>query len=629
MIESMKNNILTLPGEQSGLDVQPISDAEQDFVDSIYNLFAQYKVLSIEYLDEIRLSRAIVRLKDELLDTTHPQLNTLNSTMDNIIADYIDNQPEVLMTPEVVDDDETARQMTDVVGWVLHHARFPVMWKEAVTDATHTGTGIIEAYYDDDLVIGGTQGNIDLLSWPPESWLPDPMYDDFQMGRAIFKVCNHPMSYFVQHYPDKVKYIQPDGESRIDYLQDGNIENGYNSDDPLVCLLEVWFRRYDAEEKRYKIHMAKVAGGVLLEDSRKERPDGVYGHGMYPFAVFRYRKRKGTAYGTGMCHEFADTQRMINRFMKYIDENIRLSSRFKMVVSKQAGVDLDALTDMNRPIVVTENRIGKEMMDWFQPNPLNSLTPTMMASLQDMMKQDSGQNQFSRGEGGLGVTAASAIGMLQSAGGKIARMHVQEFINDFGGMCDQIVSLIGEFFKEDRVIRIYGQNGVRDARTAEFSNEKMFKGIEPYKKPAYAVKIQPQRSSPDQVQNFNQWVGKVLELAQNAGNPIPPLVAFEMLQLPGKEQIIPILEKHDAQRQMLMQMQAQMQQMAEQMQQMAQQNQAQGEWIQKQQQLMSAVGQQMKGKSAAPARSAPPSQEVPSAPTNTAPMQAQSQAPSQ
>jgi hypothetical protein len=295
-----------------------------------------------------------------------------------------------------------------------------------------------------------------------------------------------------------------------------------------------------------------------------------------------------------------------------------------MVISEQAGVDLDALTDMSREIVPVKNRLGKEMMDWFQPNPLNSLTPTMMASLQDMMKQDSGQNQFSRGEGGLGVTAASAIGMLQSAGGKISRMHVQEFINDFGDMCDQIVSLIGEFFKEDRVIRIYGDNGVREARTAEFNNEKMFKGIEPYKKPAYTVRIQPQRSSPDQVQNFNQWVGKVLELAQNAGNPIPPLVAFEMLQLPGKENIIPVLEKYDAQKQMLIQMQQQMQQMAEQMQQMAQQNQALTETVGKQQQLMTAVGQQMKARNTAPARSAAPSQAALPMPTGNAQMQAQS-----
>lgn len=624
MIEVVKNNILTLPGDQNGLEEQTVSDKEREFVESIYRLFAQFKVLNIEYLDEIRVSRSIVRLKDELLDTTYPQLNTLNSTMDNIIADYVDNMPEVVLTPEVVDDDETAKQMTDVVGWVLHHARFPVMWKEAVTDATHTGTGIIEAFYDEDLVIGGVSGNIDLLSWPPESWLPDPMYDNFQDGRAIFKVCNHPMSYFVQHYPDKAQYVRPDGETQIDYLQDGRVDDGYNSDDPLVCLLEVWYRQYDADEKRYKIHMAKVAGGVLLEDSRKTRPDGVYGHGMYPFAVFRYRKRKGTTYGTGMCHEFADTQRMINRFMKYIDENIRLSSRFKMVISEQAGVDLDALTDMSKEIVPVKNRIGQEYMDWFQAKPLNSLTPTMMASLQDMMKQDSGQNQFSRGEGGLGVTAASAIGMLQSAGGKISRMHVQEFINDFGDMCDQIVSLIGEFFKEDRVIRIYGDNGVREARTAEFNNQKMFKGIEPYKKPAYSVRIQPQRSSPDQVQNFNQWVGKVLELAQNAGNPISPLAAFEMLQLPGKENIIPILEKYDAQRQMLVQLQQQVQQMAEQMQQMAQQNQALNETVGKYQNLMTVVGQQMKGKNAAPVKGAQPSQAAPAAPTNSVPMQAQS-----
>ena len=39
------------------------------------------------------------------------------------------------------------------------------------------------------------------------------------------------------------------------------------------------------------------------------------------------------------------------------------------------------------------------------------------------MKQDCGQNQFTRGEGGLNVTAGTAIHYLQEAGGKITRWH--------------------------------------------------------------------------------------------------------------------------------------------------------------------------------------------------------------
>jgi hypothetical protein len=300
-----------------------------------------------------------------------------------------------------------------------------------------------------------------------------------------------------------------------------------------------------------------------------------------------------------MCHEYADTQRMINLFMGYINDNIRESAKFKMLISKQAGVDMKALMDYNQQVVLVDQRINKEMMDWQQPRPLNSLAPTMMSALQDTMKQDSGQNQFTRGEGGLGVTAASAINMLQNAGGKISRMHVNDFINDFRHTCDRIISMIGQFFKEKRIFMIYGEQGGSDMREVEFDPQKVFDGMEPYKKPAFSVRVMAQRSSPDQVEAFNQKVLRMVELSANS-NPIPPVAIAKMLQMTGKEQMVPILESVDAQRQAMLQMQQQIEMLSQQLQAVAGENEQlkQGldqaaQEIQQQQQVMAAVGQQM------------------------------------
>lgn len=580
---------------------QPLSEEKRAFVRSIYALLEQFKTLNLEYLNEIQLSRSMRKLADPYFGPNDIQLNTLNSTMDNMVADYVDNMPEIVLMPETIGAEETARQMTDVLGWVMHHAHFSSVWKAAMEDAVVTGTGVIQGYYDDSLTVGGVEGNIGLLNWPPESWLPDPLYDNFQDGRAVFKVCNHPMSYFLQHYPDEAQYISPDGQSVLDYMIDGNKYNAQDYDDPLVCLLEVWYRRYDAEKKRYAIHMAKVAGNVLLEDSRDELPGGVYAHGRYPFVSLRFRKRKSTAYGSGMCHDYADTQRSINRSMKYIDENIRQSSRLKMLVSETAGIDMLALTDYNKEVVMAKNRITRgESYDWMQPNPLNSLAPNMMGILQDQMKQDSGQNQFTRGEGGLGVTAASAINLLQNAGGKISRLHINEFINDFRCMCEQIISLIGEFFKEKRIFTIYGEQGGMDMRQVEYDREAVFGGMDAYRNPAFMIRIMPQRTSPDQVEVLNQKILRMVELSGNAGSPIPPVAVAKMLQMTGKEQIIPILEETDAQQQLLVQLQQQLEMAAQQLQAASMENaqlqqgmEAALNEAQKQQQMMAAVGQQM------------------------------------
>ena len=225
----------------------------------------------------------------------------------------------------------------------------------------------------------------------------------------------------------------------------------------------------------------------------------------------------------------------------------------------------------------------------------------MMGVLQDTMKQDSGQNQFSRGEGGLGVTAASAINMLQNAGGKISRLHVNDFINDFKGMCDRIISMIGQFFKDKRIFTIYGDQGGSDMREVEFDPDKVFGGMEPYRKPAFSVRVMPQRSSPDQIESFNQKVLRMVEISANT-NPIPPVAVAKMLQMTGKEQIVPVLEEADAQRQMMQQMQQQIEQMAQQLEAVAGENEQlkQGleqaaQEVQQKQQMMAAIGQQMSG----------------------------------
>jgi hypothetical protein len=592
-----------------------LSEEDQEFVDSIYSLFGSFRDSNMDFLAEIREARQIRKLKDpeyvsgDPNKQTCPQLNTLNSTMDNMIADYVDNRPEVIVVPEAQEKELISRGMTDVMGCVLHHANMPEAWRQAVEDAVVVGTGVIQDFYDEDMSVGGVEGNIGMIYWPAESWLPDPLTCNYQDGRAVFKVCTQPLSWFYQHYPNLAEYIDPDGESRLDYERDEADQRAISTDDPLVCILEVWYRRYNAEKKRYEIHMAKVAGGVLLEDSRSndETADGIYAHGMYPFTVLRFRERKDSAYGTGMVYDFKETQRMINRCIKYIDDNGRMASRFKLLVSKQAGVNKADLLDANKEIVEVDQRIDKTFIDWFQPQALNSLIPNAMGVLQDTMKQDSGQNQWARGEGGQGVTAASAIAQLATAGGKISRMHIESFLGQFRGTCERIVSMIGQFFKEKRIFTIYGDQGGTDIKQVTFDRSEVFGGLSVYKKPAFTVRIVPQKSSPDQMRVFNETVLKMVELSANSGSPIPAHFTAKALQMAGKEQIIPILEQADAQAQMLQQLQQQVQMLAEQNQQLQEQFGAVQQDAENKRQMLMAVGQQMAGQGRAqqPSLSAP------------------------
>ena len=82
----------------------------------------------------------------------------------------------------------------------------------------------------------------------------------------------------------------------------------------------------------------------------------------------------------------------------------------------------------------------------------------------NVLKQDCGQNQFARGDGGLGVTAGTAINALQQAGSKIARWHTERFKEAFREMVEMLLWVLSEYMEPGRVLRIVGTDGyqVRD-----------------------------------------------------------------------------------------------------------------------------------------------------------------------
>ena len=89
---------------------------------------------------------------------------------------------------------------------------------------------------------------------------------------------------------------------------------------------------------------------------------------------------------------------------------------------RKGSVDPAAIADASQEIIEYNGGDIRQDLTTVQTNPLNGQVYQMMVYLADTMKQDSGQNQFSRGEGGMGVTAASAIQALQIASTKRARM---------------------------------------------------------------------------------------------------------------------------------------------------------------------------------------------------------------
>ena len=509
---------------------QPISMTERALVARIYALFdCFYDQLSEEH-EQMRRARMLRARRPDEQSRTAPTGNTLGSCVDNMIADQMDNLPEAVMLPEREETARSAEEMDDVVSFVLYRAGWTGKYQTLMEDAIVTGTGVAQVFWDEDMEDG--EGMVNVLAWHPEDFYPDPMYEDMQDGRGCFKATRTSVAWVEQHYPQAKGYVTGD-----EYAKEEADDRQMPEGDTRVTLLEFWYKQYDAATKRTHVHMAQVAGRALLFSTEtgygaeRTYPEGLYAHGEYPFVLYKYRDAWRKPFGTGLIHDYYDTQTAIDRYAKYIDDNARESSVQRHFIRRGSGVNPDDVADMRKTIIEWEGNDIREVMQTVQAEPINGQVYEMMRYLADTMKQDCGQNQFTRGEGGLNVTAGTAIHYLQEAGGKITRWHSERFKDAFRKMVEQILWVLSEYMEPGRKMRIIGgwnsSGGMRE-RIIELVAPDRRGGALP--RPAYTVRVQVQRGNPNQIQTDNEFLMQAVKICADAGTPLPPETVIRLME---------------------------------------------------------------------------------------------------
>lgn len=509
---------------------QKLTGREKEILAEGKRLFDLFKMQNKVYKDQVRLARQIAELKDpEQMDI--PQLQTLRSTLVNSVSDQMDNIAEAIIRPERPDVQEQAEQLTDVVQYILEINDFPKVNRERIEDNFITGTSALQYVWDTEANYG--KGEIAILVCPIESLEWDYSCTHIQEGRAVFKKSWYPRTYFEQHYPDKAKYIRGNVYSRSD-VDGPSTDNRMGDMDEEILLIEYWYRVYNKDKNRHIIHVAYIAGDALLYCSEKQNPNGIYMHGKYPFVFDVFTRVYNKAHGNGMVIEIKEMQRAINRYAQYIDDNARINSRLRILVSEAAGVNEDDLKNLNQQIVKGD-MINDNYVRWFPDLRLPSSVQSNMYGFIDMIKQDSGQSQFTRGETAGGVTAASAIQSLQEAGSKTSRFRTEVFKYGFEEGVGQILWLVKQFYKKDRVIAIVGENGiVKDIKPRKlFSSEELM---------PFAVRVQIQRRNPLRVQAENDLIMQLFNAAAQQNQQLDIELMIRLLQVDGKDRFLKAIE---------------------------------------------------------------------------------------
>lgn len=577
--------MITIEQETSRSQEQPKTEKQRKLVERAQMLFRAFYDEAMPRRTRFAEYRRIRALEEDVFENgTAPKLNVLGSMIDTVVADQMDNPLEALMIPERPDEEtvRSADDITDVVRFALDQCGWDAQYRKLMEDTATLGTGVAEVLWEADADDG--RGLVRAMRVKPENFFPDPAYENIQDGRAVFKATWVTVAWVEEHFPHVKGYIAGD-----EYANDGDGEKlaQAQGESEGCMLLDYWYKQYDAEARRTRVHMALICGNTLVYTSEEDddMKDGVYAHGLYPFVVFPYRERAGSAFGMGMMDDYAEQYFAVCRYFKYMDDNTRLNAKPRFLARRG---EVDEIADMERDFVEVENLEETHIKPIVVP-ALGNQVFTTVQYLVDTMKQDSGQNQFTRGEGGMGVTAASAIQALQEAGGKTARMHTSTYKEAFRQMIMQIVWVLADYIDAQRVLLVTGDEEVPDTMhsvTIRPSARKPGGGIE---KPPYTIRVQVQKKNPLQIQANNQYVLQIAQVCGEAGAPLPPAAVVRLLQgQDNKAQILRELQAADQTQAQIAQLTAQLEQAQAQMEQLAKQNGLQKQVITRQHQELAA-----------------------------------------
>ena len=554
---------------------QNLDEADQALLDLIYERLDIFSELNGDFHKEAEECRQVLHMQDPKQDDAQTeeengketlQLQTLKSTINNVVADQMLSMPEAKLLPETSAQEDVADDLQDMVHYVVYCANdFEQVHYSRCEDFYGTGTAVMQQAWDQDMNHG--KGEIAIIRWPLESFLWDPMAEYVQDCRAVMKVSWHPLSWFVEHWPKEGRYVgSEDGEHDNVGKTAGQLQTEHQNDEERAMLIEYWWRTYDASTRKYSINVAYAAGGALLEVH-----EDVYWHGMYPFVIDIHDRREGSLPGKGLVQELRSMMQYINRYAAYADMNARMSSKGRILTKRESGIDKDALTDWKVDVIEGNRIVQGDDWNWLSSPPFNRTIVDLMTMFESDLKADSGANQFTRGETTGGIVSGKAINSLIQAGGKISSMRTEQLKYGFKQMVEQILWLMAQFYDDGRVMMITGRKGKREITV---DTKKMFgvKGKGAIPPPPYTVQIEISSKDPQRIANQNQMFMEAYSMAAQTPYPIRLSSLIKICNIDGKDRILPLIEADEKYGEQMQIMQQQMEQMQAQMQKLQEEN---------------------------------------------------------
>ncbi len=499
--------------------------SEEHFVYETEQLFQRYYNATQEFRDKCRQNELFWRSehwkgKTQKPGEPYPSVPALFSAVENVHAEVMDNYPEAVLLPCEADDEQAAQVLNTIVNTTLERREFQKKYRREMLRLLKNGACCFSVEWNSNLY--GGYGDIDVEPWDIRYLLWDPDYDDIQNGKNLFRFSFCDREVLQEQYPDKAEALQEENWSGNLLRVDERFPWGGEENDILV--IERWYKRRNPLTGNTAVHMAKVAGGVLLECSENgaQQQCGVYSDGKYPFVVFSLYELEDTPVGMGLIDVFKGEQEYIDLLERAILKNALISGKIRLLKDQRCNIPKEKLANWEEDVLEGSD-VSERSLRWFQPA---SISPSVQEHLEykiNMLKRDSGQNDFARGEAGYGVTSASAIIALQNAANKRTRNIIGRIYDKFGEIVRMMIARTAQFYDKTRAVRVAGEKAVY-FDPEDFARRSWFD---------FDVNVKSLKKNPTEMLYDNDFARQLFE-----AGAIDAYTMVEMMNFDGKETVL-------------------------------------------------------------------------------------------
>lgn len=301
--------------------------------------------------------------------------------------------------------------------------------------------------------LGG--GEVEHSVRSPFDVYPDPLATSLEDSRWIIEESIRSPEYIEERYGVKVS---PDAPSQVGVVESRFHSYGVdvaNGEKIGVKVYEMWERPSKGCPSGRRVVWCDGAEEALYEGPNE------YSCGL-PYAMFSGIVVPGRFWPDAVVTHLRPIQARLNKLESQVAENASRFGNPAMLLDRLSGVEY---TGVPGEQIKHSAASPTQMPQFLQPPAMPGYIFNLLQQMEQALKEISGQYEVSQGTVPSGVTAASAISLLQEQDATRLGPDVEALELALSKVGQQTLELQAKYYTNERIVVIVGEDGIADVDT--------------------------------------------------------------------------------------------------------------------------------------------------------------------